>query len=59
MVEVVKRAHQEVRVRVVQRLTVCNDLHPTLVQQRHALIDDEIMKPATAAGLELVRADFN
>jgi hypothetical protein len=49
----------KVCVRIVQGWAECNDFHVSLTQQGYALSRHEVMKPGTAARLELVRPDFD
>ena len=59
MFKTIVGAHKKVCVRIVQGWAECDDFHVSLTQQGHALIRHEVMKPGTAAGLQLVRPDFD
>lgn len=59
MFKTIVGAHKKVCVRIAQGSAEGNDFHVSLTQQGHALICHEVMKPGTAAGLELVRPDFD
>jgi hypothetical protein len=54
-----KGAHKKVCVWIVQGWAEGDDFHVSLTQQGHALICHEVVKPGTAAWLELVRPDLD
>ena len=59
MFETIVGAHKKVCIRIVQGRAEGDNVHVSLTQQGHTLIRYEVVKPSTAARLELVQTDLD
>lgn len=59
MLEIVVGAHEEIGIRIVQRLPECNNLHVSCLQQGQAARRNQSMKPGAAARNKFVRPNFD